>query len=185
MWFVRRRPCPWGTEVAWTMIRPRVVQRHCDSRQSTYRFWYGSNPSLPVNSGLVGARYLCRPESAAWVLTRADAAILVVVFRLLYRLLANLARLAARSGRSKDRKLIVLRHQNAVLRRQVARPALTDDDRTLLGAIAAVLTKGLRQGWIVTPRRCCDGTASESPSTGPSLPPDVSGGHPSMLSCAS
>ena len=75
------------------MIRPRVVQRHCDSRQSTYRFWYGSNPSLPVNSGLVGARYLCRPESAAWVLTRADAAILVVVFRLLYRLLANLARL--------------------------------------------------------------------------------------------
>ena len=38
------------------MIRPRVVQRHCDSRQSTYRFWYGSNPSLPVNSGLVGAR---------------------------------------------------------------------------------------------------------------------------------
>ena len=33
---------------------------------------------------------MCRPESAAWVLTRADGA---VVFRLLYRLLANLARL--------------------------------------------------------------------------------------------
>jgi len=65
-----------------------------------------------------------------------------VVFRILYRLLTNLARLAARSGRSKDLELIVLRHQNAVLRRQIARPALTDDDRTLLGAIAAALPAG-------------------------------------------
>ncbi len=73
------------------------------------------------------------------------------VCHILYRFLTNLARLAVRSGRSKDLELIVLRHQNAVLRRQIARPALTDDDRTLLGAIAAALPKGLRQGWIVTP----------------------------------
>ncbi|MCP4103899.1 MAG: transposase, partial [Lentisphaerae bacterium] len=33
----------------------------------------------------------------------------------------------------------------------VGRPSLTDDDRTLLGAIAAALPKALRQGWIVTP----------------------------------
>jgi transposase InsO family protein len=45
----------------------------------------------------------------------------------------------------------VLRHQNAVLRRQITRPALTDDDRTLLGAIAAPLPRRLRNGWIVTP----------------------------------
>jgi hypothetical protein len=73
------------------------------------------------------------------------------VFRILYRLLTGLARLAVRSGRSKDLELIVLRHQNAVLRRQIARPALTDDDRTLLGAIAAALPRRLRDGWIVTP----------------------------------
>lgn len=73
------------------------------------------------------------------------------VFRILYRLLTGLARLAVRSGRSKDLELIVLRHQNAVLRRQIARPVLTDDDRTLLGAIAAVLPRRLRDGWIVTP----------------------------------
>lgn len=44
-----------------------------------------------------------------------------------------------------------LRHQNAVLRRQIARPLVTDDDRTLLGAIAAALPRRLRDGWIVTP----------------------------------
>jgi len=73
------------------------------------------------------------------------------VFRILYRLLTSLARLAMKSGRSKDLELIVLRHQNAMLRRQIARPALTDDDRTLLGAIAAVLPRRLRNGWSVTP----------------------------------
>lgn len=73
------------------------------------------------------------------------------VFRILYLLLTSLARLAVRSGRSKDLELIVRRHQNAVLRRQIARPALTDDDRTLLGAIAAALPRRLRDGWIVTP----------------------------------
>ncbi|MGB5759561.1 MAG: integrase core domain-containing protein [Acidimicrobiales bacterium] len=73
------------------------------------------------------------------------------MFRILYRLLTNLARLAVRSGRSKGLELIVLRHQNAVLRRQIGRPALTDEDRTLLGAAAAALPRQLRDGWIVTP----------------------------------
>jgi transposase InsO family protein len=38
-----------------------------------------------------------------------------------------------------------------VLRRQVERPAADDNDRTLLGTIAAALPRRLRQGWIVTP----------------------------------
>lgn len=74
-----------------------------------------------------------------------------IVFRILYRFLAALARLAARSGRSKDLEIIVLRHQVQVLRRQVERPAVTDSDRTLLGAVAAALPRRLRHGWIVTP----------------------------------
>ncbi len=73
------------------------------------------------------------------------------MFRILYRILAGLARLAVRSGRSKDLEIIVLRHQLTVLRRQVDRPAIDDDDRTLLGAIGAALNRRLRQGWIVTP----------------------------------
>lgn len=62
-----------------------------------------------------------------------------------------MARLAVRSGRSKDLEIMVLRHQLAVLRRQIDRPELTDDDRTLLGAIAAALPRQLREGWFVTP----------------------------------
>lgn len=61
------------------------------------------------------------------------------------------ARLAVRSGRSKDLEIIVLRHQLNVLRRQITRPAINDADRTLLGAIAAALPRPQRTGWIVTP----------------------------------
>ena len=73
------------------------------------------------------------------------------VFRILYRFPSALVRLTVRSGRSKDLEIIVLRHQLAVLRRQTERPAIDDNDRTLLGAIGAALPGRLRQGWIVTP----------------------------------
>ncbi len=73
------------------------------------------------------------------------------MFRLLYRLIAALARLAVRSGRSKDLEIIVLRHQLQLLRRHIDRPIANDDDRALLGAVAAALPRRLRHGWIVTP----------------------------------
>lgn len=73
------------------------------------------------------------------------------MYRILYRFLAAMARLAVRSGRSKDIEIVVLRHQLGVLRRQIDRPELTDDDRTLLGAIAAALPRRLRRGWLGTP----------------------------------
>ena len=71
--------------------------------------------------------------------------------RILYRLLVSLARLAVLSGRSKDLEIIVLRHQLAVLRRQNHRPALAEEDRALLGAIAATLSRRRQAGWLVTP----------------------------------
>lgn len=73
------------------------------------------------------------------------------VNRTLYRFLSSLARLAVRSGRSKDIELIVLRHQLSVLRRQHDRPTLNDDDRSMLGAIAQALPRPLRAGWLVSP----------------------------------
>ena len=73
------------------------------------------------------------------------------MYRILYRFLASLARLTVRSGRSKDLEIIVLRHQLAVLRRQINRPEFTDADQSLLGAIAAALPRPSRAGWLVTP----------------------------------
>ena len=71
--------------------------------------------------------------------------------RILYRFLALLARLAVRSGRSKDLEIIVLRHQLGVLHRRNNRPQLADEDRALLGAVAAALPRRRRAGWLVTP----------------------------------
>jgi hypothetical protein len=71
--------------------------------------------------------------------------------RIFYHLLAALVRLGVRSGRSKDLQFIVLRHQIQVLRRQVDRPAVNDNDRTMLAVIAAALPRRLRHGWIATP----------------------------------
>jgi hypothetical protein len=76
---------------------------------------------------------------------------LTVVSRLFCRVIAALARLAVRSGRSKHLEIVVLRHQIAVLRRQIGRPDLNEHDRSLLGAIAAALPHRYRAGWIVTP----------------------------------
>lgn len=71
--------------------------------------------------------------------------------RILYRFLASMTRVAVRSDRSKELEIVVLRHQLTVLRRQVGRPELCDDDRFLLGAIAAALPRPLRSGRLVTP----------------------------------
>ena len=59
--------------------------------------------------------------------------------------------LAGRSDRSKDIDILVLRHQLAVLRRQVARPRLPWADRAIVTALARVLPKARRLGMLVTP----------------------------------
>lgn len=82
-----------------------------------------------------------------------------IVSRILYRLIAALAQLAVRSGRSRDLETVVLRHQLSVLRRQIDRPSLNDGDRTLLGAIAAALPQ---------PNRLVGSSASATGATAPS-----------------
>jgi len=77
-----------------------------------------------------------------------------VLFRLVYlavsRVFAWLA-LLARSDASKDLEILVLRHELAVLRRQVARPKPDWADRGLLAALARLLPGHLRAYRIVTP----------------------------------
>jgi putative transposase len=77
-----------------------------------------------------------------------------VLFRLVYlavsRAFAWLA-LLARSDASKDLEILVLRHEIAVLRRQVARPKPDWADRGVLAALGRLLPEHLRAHRIVRP----------------------------------
>lgn len=77
-----------------------------------------------------------------------------MVVRLLYRIFVAVLDwpvLIARSSASKDAKLLVLRHEVAVLRRINPKPRIDWPDRALMSALARVLPKMLRAHRLVKP----------------------------------
>ncbi len=79
---------------------------------------------------------------------------MVVVWSLLYALTRNtlgLMLLRVRGDTAKDVELLVLRHQVAVLRRQVHRPALEPADRVILTALSPLLPRARWDVFFVTP----------------------------------
>jgi putative transposase len=77
-----------------------------------------------------------------------------VAVRLLYLIFRQLVAwlgLLARSSTSKNVEILVLRHEVAVLRRQVSRPRLSWADRAVFAALAQWLSQACRLHRIITP----------------------------------
>ncbi|WP_329374865.1 integrase [Streptomyces sp. NBC_01483] len=79
----------------------------------------------------------------------------LVVVRMLYliatRIFAWLV-LLSRSSAAKEAEILILRHEVAILRRQVAAPKPSRPDRALLTTFARLLPRALRQHRIASPR---------------------------------
>jgi putative transposase len=85
--------------------------------------------------------------------------VLFVVYVAVQRVL-ELLLLRFRSSASKDLEIIVLRHQLAVLRRHVRRPAFRAADRVFLSAASRLLPRISWSAFVVTPATLLRGTAS-------------------------
>jgi len=97
-----------------------------------------------------------------------------IVFLLVRRLLAVVG-LGNRPD-EKDVEIAVLRHQLAVLRRQVARPRYTPSDRMLLATLAQLLPRPRWSAFLVTPATLLRWQASPGDASGPIRRTDRLGG---------
>jgi len=75
----------------------------------------------------------------------------VQLLYLIFRQLVAWFGLLARGSRSKNAEILVLRHEVAVLRRQVRRPRLSWADRAVFTALTHLLAQTCRLHRIVTP----------------------------------
>jgi putative transposase len=84
----------------------------------------------------------------------------------------------ARDGGAKDVELLVLRHEVAVLRRQVHRPDLQPADRVVLAALSRVLPRQRWSAFFVTPATLLRWHRQLIAATGPTRTPEPAD-HPS------
>ena len=77
------------------------------------------------------------------------------LYQLLRRLL-GLVRAHRTDAFSKEAEILVLRHQLAVLRRQVGRPRFTWSDRALVALLAGLVPRQRWRSFLVTPQTVLD-----------------------------
>jgi hypothetical protein len=102
-----------------------------------------------------------------------------MTLRLLYLLFCQVLRwlvLLSRSSAAKDAELLVLRHEVAVLRRQVARRCVDWADRAVLAGLVRLLPVRPGGACSCSRRRCCAGIATWSGAAGPTR--TAVAGHP-------
>ncbi|WP_231929586.1 hypothetical protein [Micromonospora inositola] len=75
--------------------------------------------------------------------------------------------LLTETSAAKDVEILVLRHENAVLRRANPRPRLDWADRATLSALIRLLPRALKMHRLVTPATVLACIAGWSPGTGP------------------
>jgi putative transposase len=83
------------------------------------------------------------------------AVMLSFFYRLVHHAFGAL-RLAKRDTVAKDAEILVLRHQLAVLGRQVARPRFTWSDRALIALLAGLVPRERWSAFLVTPKTILD-----------------------------
>lgn len=81
--------------------------------------------------------------------------VLSFLYRLVHRAFGFI-RLHRMDALAKDAEILVLRHQLAVLRRQVSRPRFTWSDRAIIALLAALVARGRWSAFLVTPTTILD-----------------------------
>jgi len=81
--------------------------------------------------------------------------VLSFLYRVVYRTFGVLG-FAKRDTFAKDAEILVLRHQLAVLRRQVGRPRFTWSDRTLIALLAGLIPRQRWTAFVATPKTILD-----------------------------
>ena len=89
-------------------------------------------------------------NAALVVCFRGGAVLLSVLYVVLQRVL-QLVSLVFRSTEFKELEIVVLRHELAILRRQVPRPAFRPTDRVFLAATSRMLPRVMWSAFVVTP----------------------------------